>query len=145
MILSISSHVDCSLRVMVAPSQGLAVLPVVEIPRGHHGVLRPSSLSTSPVHRGFSGESRNLLVTSLVGTFVLLRRVVFLGYMGMQTRVDVLRTLRKLFIVKMFPGVGSGFARVNCFLTVDDVLVPVVTVQIVFRARCDGPVLEILN
>ena len=53
-ILSIPFHVDSSLRVMATSSQGPAVLSVVEIPRDHQGVLRPSSLSTSPVHRGFS-------------------------------------------------------------------------------------------
>ena len=37
--------------------------------------------------------------------------------------------LRGLCIMMMFPGVRSGFARMNCFLTVDSVLVPVVRVK----------------
>ena len=47
--------------------------------------------------------------------------------------------LRKLCIMKTFPSVGCGFARMNCFFTADDVLVPAVTVQIV--SCCHGPVL----
>ena len=67
--------------------------------------------------------------------------------MGVQSREDVSRTRspQRLHIMKIFLGVGSGIARMNCFFTADDVLVPVVTCQIVSRACCHGLVLEILD
>ena len=100
-------------RVMVTASRSPAVLPVPEIPREREAAVPLSSQSTPPADRGFS-----LGIDEPAGDIF-----VFLG--------DNDLVPRRFCILKRFLGVGSGFARMDCLLTADDVLVPVVTGRIV--------------
>ena len=125
-------------RVMVASSRAPAVLRVVVIPRDRECVLPLNSHSTSPAHCGLSW-SIDELARDISGRDVcVIQEGRFPGHSY---------SLRRLCIMKMLPGVGSGVARTSCFLTADDVLVlvPAETGRIVPRACCHGPLVEISN
>ena len=135
--LSIPSHGRFP-RVMVTSSRDPAFLAVAEIPRPQARIPHRQLIVVS------RGASTNSLVTFSAGTFVSLRmkisRVTWAFKLGEMYHELV---LRRLCMMKMFLGVGSGVARM--ILTTDDVLVSVVTGQIVSRACCHGSVLAILN
>ena len=80
-------------------------------------------------------------MTSLVGVCVT-EKDYSLCDMGIESRGDVSRTLSPQ-VVDYEDTSWRGIACMNCSLTADDVLVPMLTGQIVSQTSCHGPVLEI--
>ena len=118
-------------------ARGPALVPDAELPRGCVCVLSPRFALHIASSSWFSrGEWTNLLVTSLVGTFVSFRRrISFLGGMGIQTREDVSRTRSPQVVCYEDVSWCRKRSRAHELLfRVDDVLVPVVTGHIVSRA-----------
>ena len=122
------------------------MLPLVKVSRGRETALPLSSQSTSPAHRGFWWGIDELAGDIFGRDVSVIEEVDSMGDMafnlvGMYHEL----ALRRLCVMKMFADAGSCFACMNCSLTADDVLVPVVTGHIESQTSCHGPVLEILN